>query len=137
MKARTFEDRVNAGYYSERPFEDFQRDAKLWLRGHLPTKKNLVSKVFSLAIPEVRLPTIDMMDTLKKYVELFDPVRVELAIDDRDDRVYYASCPEIQPVGAKPETGWTYEEALGSLIMRQPDRFGYLIEKKGRTEMKQ
>lgn len=133
MKARSFEDKVNAGFYKTRSYEDFAKDARSWLRERVPHR--VVSKLFSMACPDPTLEAVEMLHSLKKFCELFEPVKVVLAIDDRDDRIYYASCPEIFGDEAKPETGWTYEEALGSMIKRFPERFGFLLETKGRVRM--
>lgn len=130
MKARTFEDRVNAGHYTHPGGDlDFARDAKHWLRERIPP--HVVNKLFSLAITG-DMNIAEKLHALKSYVELFEPVKIVLAIDDRDERVYYAICDEAMPCGSTPETGWSYEEALGSLIKRSPERFGFLIEQKGR-----
>lgn len=130
---RTFEDKVNAGYYNTRSFEDFAKDARYWLRSEVPHR--VVSKLFDMACPDPTITPLEMLHSLKKFLELFEPVKIVLAIDSRDDRVYFAMCDELNK-DLSPDTGWSYEEALGSLVMRFPERFGFLIEKKGRLDIK-
>jgi hypothetical protein len=139
--ARTFEDKVNSGYYLGAP-DVFARDARSWLRERIPHRA--VNKVFDMACSDrpwslsapIQLSPLEKLENLKKLCELFEPVKIVVGIDDRNEILYLASCDEVQPSGSKPETGWSYEEALGSLIMRMPGRFGFLIDRRGKMTVK-
>jgi hypothetical protein len=133
MPKLTFEEKVNAGYYKVRSFVDFAADAREWLRERVP--HHVVTKVLTLACPDPTAGELEMLHSLKKYCELFEPVELELAVDERDDRVYFSRCKSIQPRDSKPETGWSYEEAVGSMILRWPARFGFLVKKIGKITL--